>query len=199
MDWLVWATVLSTWVPVIWLILHDATGGRFLRLKSRNVTLLICIALVTGLGLAFYMSAELAKYNGFLFFVQTFAGNWDMGGAQQLEPAGLVTTGAIALTLNLGAFGALLSIFKRIGTIEGTETMKMAKLLSVRDTLVRDELYKLLQDKFPERTLAEWKPGIKQAFKTANDTWTKNTLEVLVGKKKSSDVKATLDRDFGSA
>ncbi|WP_035658811.1 hypothetical protein, partial [Bradyrhizobium sp. STM 3809] len=89
------------------------------------------------------------EQNRFLFFIQTFAGNWDRQFPNTLDPALFVISAVIALALNLGAIAALWRILRTVGSIKRNETMNVVTLLSVRDTLVRDHLFELLQKRLP--------------------------------------------------
>ena len=187
----------------MWLVLHDArdaTGSHPLGslVKRRYWPIFCTIIAAVAVGIALQYSDDFAENARLLFFVQTFAGNWDKDRPADLSTIWFVISATIALALNLGAIAALLSILRTVGSIKRKETMNVVTLLSVRDTLVRDRLFALLESRFPGFQPNDWKEDIRGAFESATKTWAEKSLPELVGRGTTHEVLELLNKQVPS-
>lgn len=193
---MVWAVVLSPWIPLLWVIIQDANPGRPIQPSKLAIALAVVLVLV----LAIYWNEAIANNEVILFLIQTLAGNWGREGKDVLhDNTALVLSAAIALALNVGAFAAILTTLGKVYKIERKETMKVATVLSLRDSLIRDSLFELLSRRVPGSTPDQWEADIRKAFSEANEAWSTTTLEVVLGRDAATDFLSAMQRDVSSS
>lgn len=133
-----------------------------------------------------------------LFFIQSFAGNWSPPKPEHLDAGWFVVSAMIAISLNLGAFAALMTNLRSLAKLERKQLMQTSRIFLLRDTVVKDELYKILETRLnlsPEE-LEEWHNKIEEAYKSGTNAWAKKTLPRIFGKDGTSEFFRMVDEEF---
>jgi hypothetical protein len=150
------------------------------------IAALLCAALFTW---GAYEHEQFQNSPVVLFFVQTFAGNWSPPKPDGLWSGWFVGSAAIALALNLGAFAALMKNLFSLARLERKQLMNTSRLFYLRDAVIKDELYKIIESKFklPEDKLAALHDDVEKAYEAGNSAWANSTLPDVLGKRGARD------------
>lgn len=158
----------------------------------------MCAAIVAG---ALYYREEFQNRPWVLFFVQTFAGNWSPPKPDDVSSGWFVASAAIALALNLGALAALVKNFLSLARLERKQLMNTSRLFYLRDAVIKDELYKIVEEKFKLRDdqLAAFHADVEKAYQEGNAAWANSTLPHVLGKSAARDFLADVTQELRPA
>jgi hypothetical protein len=176
---------------------RQATALRWRLLVSRWGV--FAIALCGALSLwALYEREGFHKRAELLFFLQSFAGNWSPPKPQGLDSGWFVVSAVIAVALNLGAFAALINNLRSLARLERKQLMKTSRLFYLRDSVVKDELYKVLESKLSLTTaeLEEWHKEVEKAYENGATAWAKSTLPAVLGKSEAADFLKIVEQEM---
>lgn len=150
---------------------------------------------------AIYRRTEFQNGQVLLFFVQTFAGNWSPPKPDGLGNGWFVVSAAIALALNLGALAALLKNLFSLARLERKQLMNTSRLFFLRDAVIKDELYRIVEEKFkmaPEQ-LQAFHDDVEKAYVKGNTAWANSTLPDLLGPSGARDFLNNVTEDLRPA
>jgi ABC-type cobalamin transport system permease subunit len=124
-------------------------GERPWRLRIRwwgIVGSLVCAAIFVW---AEYARDEFPDRAHLLFFLQTLAGNWSPPKPNEFPNGWFVGTAALAVALNLGGIGVLITNVLSLARLERRQLMNTSRLFYLRDAVIKDELLRIVEEKFP--------------------------------------------------
>ena len=162
-------------------IAGSRSSGRW-RIRWWGVIFLSLCAALLGWGL--YEHEKFESSPVLLFFLQTFAGNWSPPKPNGLWGGWFVVSAAIAVALNSGALAVLATAVVSLVRLERKQLMNTSRLFYLRDAVIKDELYKIIEGKFKlsEDQLTALHRDVEKAYEDGNSAWATSTLPELLGK-----------------